>query len=47
MYLADILNRYKFTAHDFSEGYREKMNYNLQRDYGQSKTSADKKSSDD
>jgi len=42
MYLADILNRYKFTAEEFSEVYREKMNYNLKRDYRKSKTKADK-----
>ncbi len=42
MYLADILNRYKFTAEEFSEVYIDKMNYNLKRDYRKSKTKADK-----
>jgi NTP pyrophosphatase (non-canonical NTP hydrolase) len=42
MYLADILNRYKFTAEEFSEAYNEKMGYNLVRDYRESKTKADK-----
>ena len=42
MYLADILNRYKFTAEEFSNVYRDKMNYNLKRDYRKSKTKADK-----
>ena len=43
MYLADILNRYKFTAEEFSKIYQAKMNYNLNRDYRKSKTKADKK----
>jgi len=42
MYLADILNRYEFTAEEFSEVYRNKMKYNLKRDYSKSKTKADK-----
>ena len=42
MYLADILNRYEFTAEEFSKVYRDKMNYNLKRDYRKSKTKADK-----
>jgi len=42
MYLADILNRYEFTAEEFSKIYQAKMNYNLKRDYRKSKTKADK-----
>ena len=42
MYLADILNRYEFTAEEFSKVYREKMSYNFSRDYSKSKTKADK-----
>ena len=42
MYLADIINRYKFTAEEFSEAYNEKMDYNLGRDYTKSTTKADK-----
>jgi len=42
MYLADILNRYEFTGEEFSIVYRDKMNYNLKRDYSKSKTKADK-----
>lgn len=33
MYLADILNRYDFTPEEFSKIYKEKMQYNLDRDY--------------
>lgn len=33
MYLADILNRYSFTAEEFSKVYQEKMKFNLQRNY--------------
>ncbi len=33
MYLADILNRYKFTGEEFSDAYFQKMKYNLKRDY--------------
>ncbi len=33
MYLADILNRYKFTAQEFSQAYFTKMNYNFKRKY--------------
>lgn len=29
MYLADILNRYGYTAKDFSNAYKEKMEHNL------------------
>ena len=43
MYLADILNRYQFTAKDFSKAYLAKMNHNLVRDYSNRKTNADKK----
>lgn len=42
MYLADILNRYQFSAEDFSKAYFEKMDYNLKRDYTQRKTKAEK-----
>ena len=42
MYLADILNRYEFTDKEFSKVYRDKMNYNLKRDYTKSTTKADK-----
>ncbi len=42
MYLADITNRYKFTAEEFSKAYNEKMDYNLGRDYTKSTTKADK-----
>lgn len=42
MHLADILNRYQFTAEEFSKVYRDKMNYNLSRDYSHGKTNADK-----
>lgn len=42
MYLADIINRYEFTAEEFSEAYMKKMNHNLGRDYTQSKTNAEK-----
>jgi len=33
MYLADILNRYKFTEKEFSQAYFQKMKYNLKRNY--------------
>lgn len=33
MYLADILNRYRFTAEEFSQAYLTKMGYNLKRNY--------------
>lgn len=33
MYLADILNRYKFTGQDFSQTYFAKMSYNFKRNY--------------
>ncbi len=42
MYLADILNRYEFTDNEISKVNRDKMNYNLNRDYSKSKTKADK-----
>ena len=42
MYLSDILNRYEFTDEEFSKVYRNKMKYNLNRDYTKSKTKADK-----
>jgi NTP pyrophosphatase (non-canonical NTP hydrolase) len=31
MYLADILNRYEFTAEEFSKTYHKKINKNLKR----------------
>jgi hypothetical protein len=43
MFLADILNRYKFSHKDFSKAYFRKMKYNLNRDFRNSKTKADKK----
>lgn len=43
MFLADILNRYKFSHADFSKTYFKKMDYNFKRDYKNSKTKADKK----
>jgi NTP pyrophosphatase (non-canonical NTP hydrolase) len=42
MYLADILNRYEFTDEEFSEVYRDKMKFNLNRDYSKGKTKSDK-----
>lgn len=42
MYLADILIRYGYSAEDFSKAYREKMNYNVLRNYDNSKTKKDK-----
>lgn len=45
MYLADILNRYEFSATEFSEAYRKKMNHNLTRDYSTRKTNKDKNQS--
>ena len=42
MYLADILNRYEFSDKEFSAVYRDKMAYNLNRDYSKGKTKSDK-----
>jgi len=42
MYLADILNRYKYTPEEFTKKYFEKMHFNLKRDYKKSKTKNDK-----
>ncbi|MFH1601714.1 MAG: hypothetical protein ABIB61_02030 [Candidatus Shapirobacteria bacterium] len=38
MYLADILNRYQYTAEEFGNAYLKKMNHNLKRDYSKSQT---------
>jgi len=43
MFLADILDRYKFSHRDFSKAYFRKMEQNLKRDYKNSKTKADKR----
>jgi NTP pyrophosphatase (non-canonical NTP hydrolase) len=43
MFLADILNRYKFSSDDFSKAYFKKMEQNFKRDYNKSKTKADKR----
>ena len=43
MYLADILNRYQYTAEEFGDAYRKKMNHNLKRDYSKSQTRKDKR----
>lgn len=42
MYLADILNRYEYTSDEFSDVYRKKMSFNLNRDYTKGKTNKDK-----
>jgi NTP pyrophosphatase (non-canonical NTP hydrolase) len=41
MYLADILNRYQYSPEEFSKVYKEKMEYNMKRDYSKGKTSKD------
>lgn len=39
MYLADILNRYEYTAEEFGEVYRQKMHHNIhKRDYTKGET---------
>lgn len=42
MYLADILNRYQYTPDEFSKVYKEKMNYNMNRNR-KGNTNKDKK----
>lgn len=37
MYLADILNRYKYSSEQFSQAYFKKMNYNFKRTYKRNK----------
>lgn len=43
IYLADMLNRYGISAKEFSQAYVAKVDYNLKRDFKNSKTKADKK----